>query len=106
MKALFLNALSTDPQIDVAMPMSSSEVMFWKSTFHKYVYIQKHIYMCEKLFSTRSIFELGIGIASSFYGMVLNAFLEKNSSNRTHLSGGEKGSSNPRESNQCILVTS
>ena len=144
--------LSANPKINVAIPMLSLKIMFWKRTLHKYVkrsfpkcvkhqsknrcsnanakfgnnvfeknylyictyiliymyvkssltkpqslnlaltfqahsfacfgkelfkYIYPHIYICEKLFSKTTIIELGIGIASSFSGMPLNAFWKR-----------------------------
>ena len=43
-RALFQNASSANPKIDVTMSMPSSEIMFWKTNLHKYV----HIYRCVK----------------------------------------------------------
>ena len=50
--------------------MPGSEIIFRKRSVHKYV----HIYICEKLYTKNTIFELGIDIGSSFSGMMLNAF--------------------------------
>ena len=35
--ALFQNALSANSKIEFAIPMASSEIIFWKSILHKYV---------------------------------------------------------------------
>ena len=49
-RALFQNALSTNPRIDFAMPMPSSEIMFWKRAFHKYVHIYAYVHMSKALY--------------------------------------------------------
>ena len=41
------------------------------------MYIYSHIHMCEKVFTKSTIFELDIGIASSFSGMAVNAFWKR-----------------------------
>ena len=60
--------------------MPSSEIMFWKITLHTYV----HIYACIYIYIyirenglTKTIFEIGIEIASVFSGMALNAFWKR-----------------------------
>ena len=58
---------------NVAMPMPSSEIMFRKRALHKYVHIYPLIHLWKGLYQN-TIFELSIGIASSFSGMVLNVF--------------------------------
>ena len=40
---LFRNAISSDPKIEFAMPMSSSEIKFCKRVLHKYVQIYAYI---------------------------------------------------------------
>ena len=62
------------------MPMSSLEVMFRKRALHKYVHICAYINIWKALFQN-TIIEFGLGIAFSFSGMAVNAFLEKSSSN-------------------------
>ena len=80
-RALFQNALSSNPKINVAMPMLSSEVMFWKRS-HTCIHMQ--VYMWKVLYQN-AIFDLGIGITSSFSGMVLNAFWKRALHNYIHL---------------------
>ena len=58
------------------MPLPSLQVMSWKRAIHKYVHIYTYIYMWKALYQN-PIFELGICIASSFSGMVLNAFWKR-----------------------------
>ena len=43
--------LSANPEINVSIPMPSSEVMFWKRALHKYVHVYTYIYILEKLFT-------------------------------------------------------
>ena len=65
-------------QIDVTMPMPSSEIMFWRRALHKYVYM--HMYMYEKLFcqiQSTKFAKLYIGIASSLSGMAFKAFKKR-----------------------------
>ena len=77
-RALFQNALSANPKTYVAMPMLRSEIMFWKSTLHKYVHMYAYYtYVKNSLLKVNRIFELGIGIATSFSGMALNAFWKR-----------------------------
>ena len=76
-RALFQNVLRANPKIAVAMPMPSLEINFWKRTLHRYVHICIYNIHAWKALYQSTIFELGIGIASSFSGMVLNAFLER-----------------------------
>ena len=61
------------------MPMTSSEIMFWKRALHKCVHIHTFIPIHKALFQN-TINELCIGIASLYFGMALIAFLEKSSS--------------------------
>ena len=82
-RALFQNALSAIPKIDVAMPLPSLEIIFWKRVLHKYEHIYIYIYiyiyythMWKTLYQS-TIFEIGIGIASSFSGMTLKAFWKR-----------------------------
>ena len=71
-RALFQNALSDNPKIDVAMPMPSSEIIFWKRILHKYVDIYAYTHMWKACYQNTTIGR-GICIASSFSGMALNA---------------------------------
>ena len=62
---LFQSVLSTSPKIDAAMPMSSSEIMFWKRALHNYV----HIYIkniCEKVFSKTLSLNLTLALQAHF----------------------------------------
>ena len=57
------------------------EEVFWRSCLGKEVYINvytyTHIYLCEKLFTKNTIFELVISIPSSFSGMPFNTFWKR-----------------------------
>ena len=44
-RALLQNALSANPNLDVTMSTSSSEVMFWKRILHIYIYIYMKTYI-------------------------------------------------------------
>ena len=72
-RALFQNVLSTNPQIEVAMAMPLSKIMFWKRALHTYVHKYAFIHMSKALLSN-IIITFGIGIAMPFLGMALNAF--------------------------------
>ena len=60
-RAIFQNALSTSPKIDVAMP--SSEIKFWKRPLHKYKHIGAYIHICEKLFIKTQSLNLALNLA-------------------------------------------
>ena len=62
---LFQNALSTDPKMEFAMPVPSSQIMFWQRSFHGYVHIYAPVHRRITIFQHR-VYELGIGIANSF----------------------------------------
>ena len=70
-RVLFQNALNANPKIDVAMPIPSPEIMFWKRGLYKCVLIYAHVHTWKDLYQN-TILELGI--ASSFSGTALNAF--------------------------------
>ena len=71
-RAHFQNALSANSKIDVAKPMPSSEIMFWKRALPKRAaYIYMHMW---KVLYQNTIFEVDIGITSSVSGIALNAF--------------------------------
>ena len=69
-RALFQNTLNTNPKIDVALQMPSSEIMILKRALHKYV----HIYICEKLFAKTHSLNLTLALQAHCFGMALNAF--------------------------------
>ena len=50
LRGIFLNALSANPKIEVAMTMPCSEIMFQKRALHKYVHMYAIINMCEAPF--------------------------------------------------------
>ena len=58
------------------MSMSGAEIMFWKRALHKYGHISATTPVWKALYQN-TIFEHGIGIASSFSGLVLNAFWKR-----------------------------
>ena len=53
-------------KIEVAMPMPSSKVMFWKRALHKYIHTYPYILMWKTVFQN-TIYELGIDIANPFF---------------------------------------
>ena len=75
-RTLFQNALSANPKVDVAMPMPSSEIIFWKRTLHTYVHTYAYIHMWKALYQN-TILEFGFGITNSFSGMALNRFWKR-----------------------------
>ena len=56
------------PKIGFTMPMPSSEIMFLKRDFCKYVrmYILSGTHIRDKLFSIKTSYELDIGIGMAF----------------------------------------
>ena len=44
-QTLFQNALNANPEIDVAIPMPRSEIMFWIRALHEYVHMYTHTYI-------------------------------------------------------------
>ena len=83
MKSTFpKHLLSASPKIEVAIQMSSSEMTSWKRALHKYVHMCTHTYICGKVFSPKQCANLVLTFEIHFFGMAVNAFLEKSSSYR------------------------
>ena len=76
--ALFQNAISANPKIELAMLMPNLEIKFWKTALLKYVHIYTHLFTHQKLFSKNIIIKLDIGIASPFFCNGAERVLEKN----------------------------
>ena len=56
LRALFQSAIIASPKIEFAMPMPSSELMFWKRTLHKYVHTDA--FMKGKTYSMKLVLTL------------------------------------------------
>ena len=72
-RAPFQHALSANQKSMLQCQCQVRRSCFGKVFFIN-VYIYMRIYLCAKLFTRNTIFELGIGIENSFSGMTLNTF--------------------------------
>ena len=63
------NAISSNPKIEVATPVSSSEVRFWKRAIHKngHIKIYTHIFRREKLFFKTQSMNLACALQANFF---------------------------------------
>ena len=75
-RALFHNAISVIPKIELAITMPMLEIVFHKRALHKYEHVCAYIHMW-KVICQHSIYKLGIDIWNPFLGMVLMAFWKR-----------------------------